>query len=192
MLILLSIITTSILAGIETYGIHSRAVQTADTIILVIFGLEVALRIFAEPLPWKYFIGKHWLSNWFDFAVVVLGIFTSGISNDTFSVSLLPVLRLMRLTKLVSKIPAMKKILSGLAGGIKSASKYRCLCLAPFLFCFIILVLHCHFSLHHSFDLSSAIHLRHYCYEHFQGQQSMALQEFAHLNLVTFSRSNSR
>ncbi|KAL3785904.1 hypothetical protein ACHAWO_006713 [Cyclotella atomus] len=122
MLILLNIIITSILAGIETYGSHGRAVQTADTVILVIFGFEVALRIFAEcPQPWKYFIGKDWLSNWFDFAVVAMGIFASGISNDTFSVSLLPVLRLMRLTKLVSKISAMKKILSGLAGGIKSA-----------------------------------------------------------------------
>jgi hypothetical protein len=168
MLILLNIIITSILAGIETYGSHGRAVQTADTVILVIFGFEVALRIFAEcPQPWKYFIGKDWLSNWFDFAVVAMGIFASGISNDTFSVSLLPVLRLMRLTKLVSKISAMKKILSGLAGGIKSASKYPWGCLARSLICFMMLILLCHFSLHHSFDLPRALHLRHYRYEHF-------------------------
>jgi voltage-gated sodium channel len=122
LLILFCIFTTSILAGIETYGSKDGLILALDVVVLAIFAIEVALRILVEfPTPWQFFIGQHWISNWFDFIVVVLGVFAADSENAASSFSLLPLLRLLRLSKLVSKVPAMKQILSGLAGGIKSA-----------------------------------------------------------------------
>ena len=82
------------------------------------------LRIFCEsPEVWRFWIGDNWRSNWFDFSVVLLGIISLDQNLNASGVSLLPLLRLLRLTKLVHRILQMQQILTGLAGGVKSAGK---------------------------------------------------------------------
>lgn len=124
-LIFICILCSSILAGAETYaGMRENILLIiADMVVLLIFGIEVILRLFCEcPQIWNFFVGERWISNCFDLLIVLLGIFTLNQEvSSSSSISILPILRLLRLTKLVNKIPQMRQILNGLAGGVSSA-----------------------------------------------------------------------
>lgn len=94
LLILLCIISTSVFAGVETYvGMReSVVIRILDLVVLIIFGIEVILRLVCKcPTVWNFWIGESWLSNWFDFLVVSVGII-SGLDQDgkSSSVLLLP------------------------------------------------------------------------------------------------------
>lgn len=103
--------------------------QALDAFMTGIFALEILLRIVHEsPRMWNFWIGKKWISNWFDFLVVAVCVLPVELF-PTRGIAMVPALRLLRLTKLVDRIPKMKQILAGLAAGVKSAGDARLLSL---------------------------------------------------------------
>ena len=104
-------------------GAAQRLVQFCEvtqTVTLVVFVLEVVFKILARGLhPLDYFRDKEDGSfNTFDFTVVALSVmFEIGIGSDA---SIIAVARLLRLLKIMAKVPALRIILSGLTAGIHS------------------------------------------------------------------------
>ena len=91
-----------------------------QTVTLVVFVLEVVLKILACGLhPMDYFRDKEdGAFNTFDFIVVALSVlFEIGVGSDA---SIIAVARLLRLLKIMAKVPALRIILSGLTAGIHS------------------------------------------------------------------------
>mmetsp|Transcript_398 Transcript_398/g.745 ORF Transcript_398/g.745 Transcript_398/m.745 type:complete len:1004 (+) Transcript_398:139-3150(+) len=109
--------------GIQSYEEMDDilALDVLDNVILIVFSLEIILKIIAEGLaPMLYFIGDEWKWNTFDFSIVFMslplwnGLFGGG------SLALLRLVRLMRLAKIIKKIPALQVIVHGLVGGLAS------------------------------------------------------------------------
>lgn len=91
--------------GAQTYDLSEGALENLealDTIVLALFTIEVALKVFAEGLrPWRYF-KDSW--NMFDFLVVA----ASYMPFDTSQVAMLRLMRLLRLLKLVRALPKLR------------------------------------------------------------------------------------
>lgn len=117
------ICVAGVLVGVQTYpSLSSNAMLDGmDLGIVGVFLLESILKILSEGMaPWRYFLGKEWRWNNFDFVIVVLCL---PVWGDTFgggNVALLRMLRLMRVMKIVRKVPQLHMIVMGLIGGIKS------------------------------------------------------------------------
>lgn len=102
------IVINAVTMGIETssgvmaqYGGLIRAI---DTIVLTIFVIEIALRIYAHG--WRF-----WQDGWnlFDFAVVAIALMPS-----TGNFSVLRSLRIIRALRLISAVPSMRRVVNGL------------------------------------------------------------------------------
>eukprot|EP01047_Picozoa_sp_COSAG01_P027939 COSAG01_NODE_1861_length_9039_cov_6.964094_10_plen_728_part_00 len=111
------IIVAAALIGAQTYpemDKYSTTMDALDAVILVIFGLEIMLKLCAAQLkPWTFFYSR-W--NSFDFAVVTVCLMPFG--SDM--VAVLRLLRLLRVLKLFKALPQLQIILSGLAQGMSS------------------------------------------------------------------------
>ena len=92
--------------GLETTafgkGEHKSALQIIDEICLIIFTIELALRILAFKLA--FFIGKDKGWNLFDFVIVAISLF--GASQS----SVLRALRVFRALRLLSVLPQMRLV----------------------------------------------------------------------------------
>lgn len=115
------ICVAGVLVGIQTYeSLSDNTILLAlDNVILVIFSTECVIKIIAEgTAPHRYFIGREWRWNVFDFVIVVLCL---PIWGSAFGgAALLRMMRLMRVMKIVRKIPQLHMIIMGLIGGLKS------------------------------------------------------------------------
>lgn len=102
------ILANAVILGLETSHSVMRhydlILSTIDNFIIYCFVLEILLRIYAYRLD---FFRRPWCC--FDLVVVSLGIFPV-----TESVSAMRVLRLMRVFRLVSVTPAMRKVVETL------------------------------------------------------------------------------
>jgi hypothetical protein len=112
-----------LMIGIQTYdGMDAKdndGVAIADNLILIIFALEVVLKVVAESVkPWMYCspVNPSWRWNLFDVTVVILCAPFLPLGS---SAAALRLLRLMRLAKLVEKIPKLRALIAGLVGGMK-------------------------------------------------------------------------
>ena len=132
--VILCICLAGVLVGVQTYPSFENDpnLDTIDLCILGVFLLESILKILAEGMaPWKYFVGKEWRWNNFDFVIVVmcLPIWGDALGGN---VAVLRMLRLMRVMKLVKKVPQLYMIVMGLIGGIKSIAYILLLLLLVF------------------------------------------------------------
>ena len=141
--VLLCIVLAGVLVGLQTYNsLDPDAVADSgdggvgcpksggrsivcklDSFVLIVFTAECLFKIAGEGLaPWRFFTGRDWKWNTFDFVIVVLC--TPGVDTllgaDSSSAALLRLMRLMRLVKLFKRIPQLQVIVMGLVGGIKS------------------------------------------------------------------------
>lgn len=132
MFIIFVICVAGLLVGIQTYpsAITSTGgtctpegsnecdggiLKTFDWIILIIFTLEVVLKIIAEhSKPWKYFTTSSW--NLFDFLIVAM----CYMPFAGRAVAVLRLLRLLRVLKLVKQLPQLQMIVLGLLQGLSS------------------------------------------------------------------------
>ena len=117
------IVLAGILVGLQTYPQLEKLdwVIYMDTIVLYSFTSEVVLKIFGEGTsPVKYFIGREWAWNIFDFLIVIFSLPILPVSGG--SVKLLRLIRLMRLAKVFRKIPKLQLIIMGIIGGFKSVT----------------------------------------------------------------------
>ena len=117
-----TIFLASALIALDTYDSLESIRPVLEMIehgILIIFSLEVVLKLVAESLkPHLYFVGPNWFWNNFDFLIVILSMpFTLGNR-----VSALRLLRLCRLFKLLRKVPRVHMLVQGLLAGMKQIS----------------------------------------------------------------------
>jgi len=137
--IIICIIIAGVLVGVQTYeesldDTTKAIVEIMDNIILCIFGVEVTMKIVGEGFaPWRFFIGREWKWNNFDFLVVFLCLpMWSAAFGGGNSIALLRLLRLARLVKLVRKVPQLQMIVQGLVAGLQSIAYILILMLLVF------------------------------------------------------------
>ena len=110
--ILLLIIINAIMLGLETdEGIRdalSPVLDQLDTIILTIFVIEILLRIYAFGLDF-------WRDPWSLFDFVVVGI---TLIPATGNLSVLRAFRILRALRIVSAVPAMRRVVNGLLNAL--------------------------------------------------------------------------
>ena len=89
---------------------YGDTLHTLNTLVLVIFMLEIALKIVA-------FGGKFWRErwNWFDLAVIAI---SAVPATDAFAA--LRSLRALRLLRLVSVLPSLRRVVEGFLKAIPS------------------------------------------------------------------------
>lgn len=112
------IVIAGVLAGIETYPelVHryEAALHLVDTLILVIFIAEIAVKIGAQgSTPWRYFTDP-W--NVFDFVIVALALMPIHAEG----VAVLRLARLLRVLRLVRALPRLQLLVSALLKSIPS------------------------------------------------------------------------
>ncbi len=112
------ILLAGVLVGIETYPSvverHETALHLADRIILIIFTLEVVVKMGAEgSKPWRYF-KDPW--NVFDFLIVA----AAYMPVDAQFITVLRLARVLRVLKLVRALPKLQILVSALLKSIPS------------------------------------------------------------------------
>jgi voltage-gated sodium channel len=120
-LILALIVLNAITLGLETWPTAMQAagglILALDRIALVIFTIEVGLRILAHGLR---FFRDPW--SIFDFVVVAIALIPAG---DGFAV--LRALRVLRVLRLISAVPSMRSVVQGLITAIPGISSVMAL-----------------------------------------------------------------
>ena len=121
-LITFVIICAGIMVGLQTYEHlnrdHGPFLDVLDLIILILFTIEVVLKMVAKEFkPWRYFY-YHGVDGWntFDF-IVVAGSFLPGSGG---MLTMLRLLRLLRVLKLLKAFPELQVIVVALIGGLGS------------------------------------------------------------------------
>jgi hypothetical protein len=115
------ILLAGALVGVNTYpGMEDDiVVYVLEQCVLWLFISECVFKIWADPCrPWMYFTGENRSWNWFDFIIVVLCM--PFLPFESFAAGL-RLFRLMRVLKIMSKVPELLMILTGLAAGCKAA-----------------------------------------------------------------------
>ena len=98
--------------------------------------LSLSLLLLLLPAIWRYWLGKEWRWNNFDFVIVLACV--PGLFDLGSQVVVLRLLRLMRLAKVFRKIPQLQMIVMGLVGGLKSISYIvLLLCLVFYLYAIV-------------------------------------------------------
>lgn len=110
------ILINSACLGLETIKfIHKHfgeILSIIDYICLGIFVMELGLRILAFRL--KFFIGKDWGWNWFDFIIIAVSLFAVG------GLAVLRAFRVIRIFRLLSVIPTMRLVSAAMLHTIPS------------------------------------------------------------------------
>ncbi|MGJ9383332.1 voltage-gated sodium channel [Salipaludibacillus neizhouensis] len=110
-IIITLIVINAIIVGLETYPTiyeeYSSWFWAADTVLLWIFTVEIALRLLAAP-SLKQFFKNNW--NWFDFLIVG----ASHLFIGAHFVTVLRVLRVLRVFRAISVIPSLRKLVDAL------------------------------------------------------------------------------
>ena len=121
--ILSTIVFAGILVGIQTYERQvthiAHILEQLDFIILIIFTVEVFIKVFAEgPKPLNYF-KDPW--NIFDFSIVAVCYlaFVTPDLNTSF-IAVLRLARILRVFKLVSAVPKLQILVGALLRSIPS------------------------------------------------------------------------
>lgn len=119
-LVIVLILVSGILSGIESYYIHSeqtmalRIVSLAQEGILWFFAVEITLKLLAcGSAPWRYF-QKPW--NLFDFLIVAVCL----LPFDTQFGTVFRMVRLFRTLRLVTMLPKLQLLVSTLLKSIPS------------------------------------------------------------------------
>jgi voltage-gated sodium channel len=112
------ILLAAVLIGAQTYkeldADYGHIMEALDFVILLIFTLEILLKLCAAGMkPWRFF-QDPW--NVFDFIVVAV----CWMPMDSGQVAVLRLLRLLRVLKLFKAIRPLTIIMSGLAQGLSS------------------------------------------------------------------------
>jgi len=113
-----AILTAGALVGMSTYEAfaakHNHLLEVLHTAVLIIFIVELAVKMLAEgDKPWRYF-DDGW--NIFDFIIVITAFLPFGGS----SIAILRLLRLLRVLKLIKALPKLQVLVETLLKSIPS------------------------------------------------------------------------
>lgn len=114
----IAIIIAGVLVGMATYPEfstrHEGILELLNTIVLIVFIIEILVKIIAEgKKPWLYFTDA-W--NIFDFIIVAAAFLPFGGS----SIAILRLLRLLRVLKLIKALPKLQMLVGALLKSIPS------------------------------------------------------------------------
>lgn len=112
------ILISAVLIGLETSAdlvtAYGPMIELGNRIVLGIFILEAALKIYAVAPEWKRYFGSGW--NLFDFTIILLALLPS-----TGEMAMLARLaRLLRVLRLITVIPELRLIVATLMRSIPS------------------------------------------------------------------------
>lgn len=122
-LIILVIILAGVVVGIQTYGEqvshYAKLLHRLDLLILIIFTIEVVIKILAEGnKPFNYF-KDGW--NVFDFLIVAVCYLALMIpSMDASFIAVLRLARILRVFKLITAVPKLQILVGALLKSIPS------------------------------------------------------------------------
>lgn len=114
--ILAVIVINAITLGLETskslMAVYGGLLQTIDTIIMVIFVVEIVARMIV-------FGARFWRDPWsiFDFVIVLITLVPA-----TGNLSIFRALRILRAMRLISAIPSVRRVVTSLLSAIPSMS----------------------------------------------------------------------
>lgn len=113
------ILLSTVVIGLETYpglvNSYQGILILIDKFVIVIFTLEIALKIMANGnRPWNYF-SDPW--NVFDFIIVAVCLIPF---NDTHYFAVFRILRVLRVLRMIAVFPKLKLIISALLKSIPS------------------------------------------------------------------------
>jgi voltage-gated sodium channel len=117
--IFILILLSAVIIGLETYpGIvsqHKDLLHLADRVIILLFTVEIVLKILAGgSKPWQFF-RDPW--NVFDFVIVAVCLIPAG---DTHYVAVLRILRVLRVLRMVTFFPDLRLIVGALLRSLPS------------------------------------------------------------------------
>jgi voltage-gated sodium channel len=114
--VVIAILANAVVIGLETYDSieneHGTLLATLNDIFLGLFTLEIGVRIAAYGRRPQAFFRSGW--NLFDFIVIALA-YLPWIRE---SVTLLRVIRLLRIARLISVVPGLRVVIVGLSRSI--------------------------------------------------------------------------
>lgn len=125
-LIIAVILLAGVVVGIQTYELSSETVRgysnllsVIDTTILIIFTIEVVVKVLAEGnKPWNYFTDP-W--NIFDFLIVAVCYLAFVMPTiDAGFIAVLRLARILRVFKLVTALPKLQMLVGALLKSIPS------------------------------------------------------------------------
>jgi len=106
------IVVNAVTLGLETSQAVARefggVLHVADRVMLGIFVVELALRLFA--FRWRFF-----RDSWNVFDLIIVGI---SLIPATGPFSVLRALRVLRVLRLISAVPAMRRVVAGLLAAV--------------------------------------------------------------------------
>ena len=106
------IVINAITLGMETSGsvvaIAGPVLETVDKLILAVFTIEIALRIFVHRAR---FFADPW--SLFDFSIVAI-----ALMPNTGALSVMRALRILRVLRLISIIPSLRRVIGGLVAAL--------------------------------------------------------------------------
>ncbi len=111
-LIITLILINAALLGLETWpdamAVAGGLILAVDKIILTVFVIEIALRLYVHRLPF-------WRDPWslFDFAVVAIALIPSS-----GQLAVLRALRVLRVMRLLTMVPSMRRVVGALLAAI--------------------------------------------------------------------------
>lgn len=110
------ILINAVIVGLETYpevtAVYGDVLQIADRLVLYVFTLELALRLFAASPPLAFF-RSGW--NLFDLIIVALGYLPS---SEFFTVARL--FRIVRVLRAISVVPNLQRVVAALLMSLPS------------------------------------------------------------------------
>ena len=106
--VIATIALNAVTLGLETspalYDRYFTAFAATEWVIITVFTMEILLRIVAHG---KAFFRDPW--NWFDFVIVAVALVPASVS-----LSILRLFRFLRVLRLISVVPSMRRVVSAL------------------------------------------------------------------------------
>ncbi len=132
--IIFVIIVNSTLIGVETYVVKPW-MHTVQTICLIIFIIEILMRIFASD-GFRQFFSDSW--NVFDLSIVLVSLIPESVFADSSMITAIRVLRVFRVVRLFRTSGEIKLIVSVLSRSF-SALSYNAVFFFIFMYLFSII-----------------------------------------------------
>lgn len=126
------ILLNAVTLGLGTWGSFTQrwggALEAIDSILLVIFTAELALRIYA-------FRGRFFRDPWGIFDLLVIGVSWVPASGP---LSVLRVLRVLRLMRLISVVPSLRLVVEAMLAALPGMASITLLMLVLFYVCAVM------------------------------------------------------
>ncbi|MGK0177013.1 MAG: voltage-gated sodium channel, partial [Lentimonas sp.] len=128
------ILINAILIGVQT-EIHSLVIENIQSVILVIFVIEIFIRFTGRESTKDYF-SNYW--NLFDITIVIIALIPTSIFADGAALSALRVARVFRVIRMFKAFPELQLLVKVLLRSFQSVY-FACLLLLVFMYMYSVI-----------------------------------------------------